>query len=84
MSADMQAEACHKAMARKHKRDLPRAVLCMKWSKGEHWAVLEANLQRRVFRVLYSDPRDGRSKVWNVSCTYKSLTQTMSQSSESD
>ena len=69
----LQANACSKAMHSRGKRDLPRAVLCMKWSKGEHWAVLEANVQRKVYRILYSDPRDSKSKIWNVSCTYKNL-----------
>jgi hypothetical protein len=66
-----QAEACRKATKRDSMSDLPRNVLCMRWSRGEDWAVLEANLTSKDFRILYSDPRDCKAKVWNVSCTYQ-------------
>ena len=49
--------------------DLPAAVVCCKWTNGEHWAVLEANLDTKELRVLYVDPFDGRQKVWAVTKT---------------
>jgi hypothetical protein len=49
--------------------ELPRNVLCMKWRNGAHWAVLEANLETKEFRILYVDPYDGHQKSWNVSLT---------------
>lgn len=49
--------------------DLPGSIVCCKWTNGEHWAVLEANLQTKELRVLYVDPFDGRQKVWAVTKT---------------
>ena len=59
------------ARQRDPSRDLPSSVLCAKWSCGASWAVLEANLQSKEFRILYVDPFDGHQKVWNVSRTYE-------------
>lgn len=47
--------------------ELPRNVLCMKWRNGPHWAVLEADLESKEFRILYVDPYDTDLKAWNVS-----------------
>lgn len=35
----------------------------MKWKNDEHWCVLEGNVATKAFRIIYSDPRDGQSKV---------------------
>jgi endonuclease YncB( thermonuclease family) len=61
----------HEARQRDPQTDLPHSVLCAKWCKGDSWAVLEANLQTKDFRILYVDPFDGHQKVWNVSRTYE-------------
>jgi hypothetical protein len=46
--------------------DLPANVLCCKWTNGEHWAVMEANLESKDLRIIYMDPFDARQKVWAV------------------
>ena len=67
----VQAQAMKEACLRDPSTDLPRSVLVAKWSKGDTWAVLEANLESKEFRILYVDPFDGHQKVWNVTRTYE-------------
>lgn len=71
-----QGKACRTASKRVKSTDLPREVICMKWTNDEHWVVLEGNVKTKAFRIIYSDPRDGQSKVWNISCTYHSMVET--------
>lgn len=66
-----QVRRLREARRRHHAHDLPRSVLVAKWSHGDSWAVLEANLQTKDFRILYVDPYDGHQKIWNVSRTYE-------------
>jgi hypothetical protein len=46
--------------------DIPSNVLCCKWTNGENWAVMEANLESKDLRIIYMDPFDGRQKFWAV------------------
>jgi hypothetical protein len=62
----MQVRMVRMASRRDPMHDLPRNVLCCKWTNGNNWAVLEANLESKEFRILYVDPFDGRQKVWAV------------------
>ena len=71
----MQVRKLRDARRRDPTTDLPSSVLCAKWSSGDNWAVLEANLQSKEFRILYVDPFDGHQKVWNVSRTYEAYTE---------
>ena len=73
--ATMQQEAsCSEAIQRDKQKDLPNRMLCMKWADGEQWAVLDADLEDRRFRIIYSDPEDAANpKIWNVTTTYESL-----------
>jgi hypothetical protein len=66
-----QVRKLREARKRNPDEDLPRSVLVCKWSLGDSWTVLEANLQTKDFRILYVDPFDGNQKVWNVSRTYE-------------
>lgn len=54
------------ASRRDPEHDLPNNVLCCKWTNGDNWAVMEANLHSKDLRILYVDPFDGRQKVWAV------------------
>lgn len=54
------------ASRRDPEHDLPANVLCCKWTNGDNWAVMEANLDSKDLRILYVDPFDGRQKVWAV------------------
>jgi hypothetical protein len=67
----LQVRRLREARQRDPSRDLPSSVLCAKWKCGDSWAVLEANLQSKEFRILYVDPFDGHQKIWNVSRTYE-------------
>lgn len=78
----VQVRKLREARQRDPSKDLPSSVLCAKWSTGDSWAVLEANLQSKEFRILYVDPFDGHQKVWNVSRTYEAYVE-MSESGDS-
>ena len=70
----MQNASCGKAIARDREHDLPNRVLVMKWTQGDHWVVLDADLKEKRFRIIYSDPsKHGTAKVWNVSSSYEGL-----------
>lgn len=69
MSPLQQVRMLRQASKRDPHFDLPASIVCCKWTNGEHWAVLEANLQSKELRVLYVDPFDGRQKVWAVTKT---------------
>ena len=70
----LQEASCSEAIQRDKQKDLPNRMLCMKWADGEQWAVLDADLEDRRFRIIYSDPEDAANpKIWNVTTTYESL-----------
>jgi hypothetical protein len=60
--------------------DLPSNVLCCKWTNGDMWAVLEANMESKDFRILYVDPFDGRQKVWSVTRTLEAYKEQFAES----
>ena len=59
----MQVRRLREARQRDPQIDLPGSVLCCKWSDGNMWAVLEANLESKDFRIIYTDPYDGHQKA---------------------
>lgn len=75
----LQAASCAQAIERDRKRDLPNRLLVMKWTNGDSWACLDADLKTKQFRVIFSDPHDGEPKarpgaLWPAShwCTARS------------
>lgn len=63
---EVQVRMVRMASRRDPEHDLPNNVLCCKWTNGDNWAVMEANLDSKDLRILYVDPFDGRQKVWAV------------------
>jgi hypothetical protein len=66
----LQGKACRMASIRDKSDDLPREILCMKWTHGDQWVVLEANLKSKAFRIIFTEPVDRTLHVWNISTTY--------------
>lgn len=48
-------------------------TLVMKWADGESFAVLEANMKTKYFRIVYLDPVDSKQKVLVYDRTLSSL-----------
>jgi hypothetical protein len=71
----MQGASCSEAIQRDKQRDLPKRALVMKWTQGDAWAVLDADVRDKRCRIIYSDPKDNKPKVWDVTGTYERFTQ---------
>jgi hypothetical protein len=74
----VQGKACRMASIRDFKDDLPREILCMRWTLGNQWVVLEANLKSKQFRIIFTEPVDEDIHVWNVSTTFSSMAKNQS------